>query len=243
MGVLADIVSPLASPVGGLVSGIIQNIGQKRQQQKAFENDKEMWNMANYYNSPEMQMQRLKDAGLNPNLVYGNGSVVGNTSTSTPHYQAPNLQRLPLEMFNPMDILGKFMDLKQKSAQVNLTNEMLVKQQIENRFLAPIRSTTIAKNVGSATQLHQQLGIDDSNWYYDESGGWKVDHIPIEKSPYKQKLQNELFLQGSQLAKYNAETDSTNMRTALMNFEKEFMQSVPKAFQWLAPFIFKMISR
>lgn len=32
------------------------------------------WNMQNAYNSPEQQMQRLKEAGLNPNLVYGNGA-------------------------------------------------------------------------------------------------------------------------------------------------------------------------
>lgn len=33
------------------------------------------WNMQNTYNSPAAQMERLKAAGLNPNLVYGNGVV------------------------------------------------------------------------------------------------------------------------------------------------------------------------
>lgn len=33
------------------------------------------WNMQNAYNSPEMQMARLRSAGLNPNLVYGNGAT------------------------------------------------------------------------------------------------------------------------------------------------------------------------
>ena len=32
------------------------------------------WRMQNEYNSPMAQMQRLTDAGLNPNLVYGNGA-------------------------------------------------------------------------------------------------------------------------------------------------------------------------
>lgn len=32
------------------------------------------WNMQNEYNSPEQQMARLKAAGLNPHLVYGNGA-------------------------------------------------------------------------------------------------------------------------------------------------------------------------
>lgn len=33
------------------------------------------WTMQNEYNSPAAQMQRLKMAGLNPNLVYGNGAT------------------------------------------------------------------------------------------------------------------------------------------------------------------------
>lgn len=33
------------------------------------------YEMQNKYNSPEQQMQRLKEAGLNPNLVYGNGAT------------------------------------------------------------------------------------------------------------------------------------------------------------------------
>nr|QQL13309.1 MAG: DNA pilot protein [Microviridae sp.] len=50
----------------------------------------EMWHRQNEYNSPTAQMQRLKDAGLNPNLVYGNGAV-GNASSEPPRYQAPTL--------------------------------------------------------------------------------------------------------------------------------------------------------
>lgn len=32
------------------------------------------WTMQNEYNSPTSQMARLREAGLNPNLVYGNGA-------------------------------------------------------------------------------------------------------------------------------------------------------------------------
>lgn len=40
------------------------------------------WNLQNNYNHPIQQMERLKAAGLNPLLVYGSGSVAGNTSGS-----------------------------------------------------------------------------------------------------------------------------------------------------------------
>lgn len=35
----------------------------------------EQWNRENQYNRPTEQMQRLSEAGLNPNLVYGNGAT------------------------------------------------------------------------------------------------------------------------------------------------------------------------
>lgn len=46
------------------------------------------WNMQNAYNSPAAQMGRLRAAGLNPNLVYGSGSVVAN-SQSQPRGASP----------------------------------------------------------------------------------------------------------------------------------------------------------
>ena len=38
-----------------------------------------MWEMTNQYNHPTQQMERLRQAGLNPNLVYGKGA--DNTAT------------------------------------------------------------------------------------------------------------------------------------------------------------------
>lgn len=48
-------------------------------------NKQNQWNLEqlhymNNYNSPLQQMNRLKKAGLNPNLVYGSGNITGNQS-------------------------------------------------------------------------------------------------------------------------------------------------------------------
>lgn len=51
---------------------------------------KEMWNMQNAYNSPQSQMERFKAAGLNPHLIYGQGSA-GNAS-QMPSYNPPDIQ-------------------------------------------------------------------------------------------------------------------------------------------------------
>ena len=42
----------------------------------------DMWNKQNEYNSPTAQLQRYKDAGLNPNLIYGGGSASAGNATA-----------------------------------------------------------------------------------------------------------------------------------------------------------------
>lgn len=50
----------------------------------------EQWNRENEYNKPINQMARLKEAGINPNMVFG--SLSGNVAGSAPSPNMPNLQ-------------------------------------------------------------------------------------------------------------------------------------------------------
>lgn len=54
-----------------------------------FDRNREMWQMMADYNTPSEQMKRFKEAGLNPNLMYGMGTP-GNVQ-QYPQYQAPNI--------------------------------------------------------------------------------------------------------------------------------------------------------
>ena len=74
---------------GSFLDGIgsLFTIGaQKRAATTAYkrqrEFSKEMFDMTNAYNTPAMQMERLRKAGLNPALMYGQGNV-GNASAVT----------------------------------------------------------------------------------------------------------------------------------------------------------------
>lgn len=48
----------------------------------------QFWNMQNEYNSPAAQMQRFKDAGLNPALIYGQQNTAG--PLTSPDVQKPD---------------------------------------------------------------------------------------------------------------------------------------------------------
>lgn len=76
---------PLLSLVGGLASSIIGNMMSRSTSsdtmQQQYKLNQQGIDTANRYNLPINQMSRLRDAGLNPNLVYGNGTVAGLTSS------------------------------------------------------------------------------------------------------------------------------------------------------------------
>lgn len=83
----------------------------------------EMWNRQNEYNLPKNQMSRLTDAGLNPNLVYGNGTVQGLTSAPAPQYHAPTLQAYTnFGSLGADQAVTTYMQLKQSDAAINKTN-------------------------------------------------------------------------------------------------------------------------
>ena len=72
----------------------------------------DFWQMQNSYNSPEAQMARLKEAGLNPHLAYGNGSVANTGgSISSPHFSPPDQKAPQIDM--PAVVMSYY-DVKQR---------------------------------------------------------------------------------------------------------------------------------
>ena len=95
--------------------------------QQADANAKAMqsWNLMNDYNHPIQQMERLKAAGLNPLLVYGSGSVAGNT-TSAPSLTGGNILTEAQSNFaglnNIVGSLQGMANLRQTNAAANASN-------------------------------------------------------------------------------------------------------------------------
>lgn len=116
----------------GLIGQLINRGHEKKMQREAFAHnremaeyayskDLEMWDRQNQYNTPEAQMQRLTEAGLNPNMVYGSGTVAGNTSGQMPKYNAPTRGAVRLTPLEIPQVLGAFMSLKQQQANIDQT--------------------------------------------------------------------------------------------------------------------------
>jgi len=127
----------IISGIGNLAGSYFGYKGQKEANktniqlaEQARQHDISMWNAQNAYNTPAMQMQRLKEAGLNPNLVYGSGA--GQTTASPPP-KAPvpkvdnELASLAQMSLTPM--ISLYQDWQVKKAQIdNLEAETRSKQ-------------------------------------------------------------------------------------------------------------------
>lgn len=87
------------------------------------ENIADWWRNANY-NSPAQQMQRLKAAGLNPNLVYGNGQAIQN---------APQMHPSQPVSWNPK--APQYGDIVPAAMQGFLQQQQLQNQEAQNQVL------------------------------------------------------------------------------------------------------------
>lgn len=147
-------------------TNIANNVVQKRMAETNFERNKEMaeyqwnkelemWNRQNEYNSPKAQMQRYIDAGLNPNLVAGQGSS-GN-ATTIPRYQAPEYKRnyIPLEL-PQLDVIGQYQNMQMRNEQIEN-----LKQDRENK------KTVNSINLWKAIMAEVKANLD-KEWSYSE---------------------------------------------------------------------------
>lgn len=101
------------------------------------------WQMQADYNSPRAQMQRLKEANLNPNLIYGNGadatmgSPVRASSTGSYSGEAPKI-----DFSSTTQGLNAIYDMRLKDAQIdNLAVAKSVQEQDVLLKAAQIQNT------------------------------------------------------------------------------------------------------
>lgn len=101
----------------------------------------ELWNMNNEYNTPEAQMERYKEAGLNPNLIYGSGSAsAGNSSSPAKGYDAPTLQRAEVQNYMPqaaqifMNGVQQAVNIQKTQAETDAVRQNIMNLQEDNKL-------------------------------------------------------------------------------------------------------------
>ena len=184
------------------------NIANMDMAQWQYQANLEQWHRENEYNSPAAQMQRYMDAGLNPNLIYGQQ----NLSAGSPQAQAPTLQSpklvntrtqralQKLNMFTGaiqqlMSLFGGYQTLQQKSAQTDMikANTRLIWENAENAS----RHGTILDYQGR--QAMADTFMKQFNWKHQS------ERYSLETAKTRQAIANmrkQGLLMGEQLSLY-----------------------------------------
>lgn len=103
LSALIPLIASGVSAIGSIVSTLATNKSNKNAVQSTnssqldlakYQADRnlDLWNLNNEYNTPQAQMERYKAAGLNPNLIYGDGGSSGNSSSPSESFTLPTLR-------------------------------------------------------------------------------------------------------------------------------------------------------
>lgn len=168
----------LLSTAGSLFGNLIGNTGRRRAEARANAQNIKFWNMQNAYNHPAQQMQRFKDAGLNPNLIYGKGTP-GNseqiTGAKAPEYNIDN----------PLSNITDFADVRKSEAQKNNLNSQTANVSMDTLVKAQnLRKTTKeADNLikFSGDMLKADLKKKQADSAIAEINRWTLDQTKTNK--------------------------------------------------------------
>lgn len=200
----------------------------EKQYQQQKQDSLDFWHQNNAYNSPQEQMKRLQEAGLNPNLVYGNGTVANSASApATPNQAKYEGKTADFQGGATNALQGYF---STQMMQANLDNTKLQNAKIvEDTLLTQAQR----KAVETTTGIKTDTKYDVLNKYHFDS---QTSRLNYENKAFdlsvKEALKDNTFKQAAnQLAQQIATRQKTEADTSRINdiiksqaFQRELQQ-------------------
>lgn len=182
------------------------------------------------YNSPKSQMTRFQEAGLNPNLIYGNGSASAGNQSAPLTY--PDIK--PTDYSGLMNILplinqtrladsqvqAQDATIRSKTAMVEL-NRLQARVLEKNPLLNDAGFKAIIDSLKSSAEIKaSESGIKKMDQFVAESAaGWQVNKIAKEVQLLEQR-----FNLGTQDSAIKAQIlKSKEFQNAILEVQKKFM--------------------
>nr|DAX13150.1 MAG TPA: DNA pilot protein VP2 [Microviridae sp.] len=184
----AGLVTGGLSAIGNAITGGASARKQYEYQSKLMDKQNNfalsMYNMDNRYNSPVMQRARLEQAGLNPNLMYGNGGIQ-NTSSGAPGSasgQAPQV-----DYGRPSEGISNALQYAIVNAQTDKMNE-------EARLAAErAQSEAISRALMMANarlSMSRAIGQETYNRFAADRHWLENEQLEYRNSLYKMDMQS-----------------------------------------------------
>lgn len=216
------LVNPTAAIGTALASGAVEssvnNYYNKKAAKKAYEREIDLMDRQNAYNTPSAQMERLKEAGLNPALVYGNGTVSGNTSATPSQVAQAKVSQFKTGMVDAMVSAMQFLQNQQK---IDQAQDMFDKTNDREWYNSIIRSEQENQRILQGTL---KLGLEGAT-VFNQTLKTGQDLAFGQEQLKQAKLNNEILARDFALAKRHGTTfrNDSNLGFFRGLFNKGFM--------------------
>lgn len=166
------IASSAAGQLMSIPTGLISQAFYKKNLERQVSAQKELIDYQNEYNSPSAQMERLAEAGLNPNLVYGSAAPAGTSgNASAPAGHSPSYDTLDVSQ-----AMLAMQQMKQVNSTMNLQDANAEKARAEARFTNQqadryneLVDTQIFEAGYRMDHLASQIGLNESSIQLQEA--------------------------------------------------------------------------
>jgi hypothetical protein len=202
---------------------------------------REFWDITNKFNSPQEQMNRLRQAGLNPNLVYGKGADVTAQALSGPKMDSAPRQQFRIDPGMISQAKAMNQQIKMQQAQTDNVLQDTANKEVQQSLTeaqknqVDVQTANILQNTASSKfQLEQAMRNADSLYEQVKSASDKaraIQEIAESKSRVLMaQLQNARAQElqpyqvdkiKQELANMDAIRNNTNIDADLKMFEME----------------------
>ncbi|QCQ85054.1 DNA pilot protein [Blackfly microvirus SF02] len=197
----------------------------------ALEENKKIQNEQRVYDSPEAQMARYKKAGLNPHLIYGNGSSAGSAFPISTQGIAPSRIDAPSAAYP--DVAGSFLNASQTAAQTELTQAKTTESGYKSALLDiqkdiartnPMLRPEVATNVAYAMEQTAELKADLATQQMEIPTNDSMTRGRRKVMNDIEKLNQELGLNTTDQQIRNKILESKEYENALKKIQVEWMK-------------------
>lgn len=225
------------------------------------EQNKRLQNEQRVYDSPAAQMARYKEAGLNPHLIYGNGSSAGGAFPISSNSIAPS--RIDAPSASYPDVAGTFLSAGQTLAQTQLTQQKEVESEQRSALLEiqtdiaktnPMLDPSVYKSLTESMKALADAKASEAKttWMIrektEESGAFQRYTLGEKKIESEiEAMSQKLGLNTADLKIKNQILESKEFANAILKIQKEWLEdgtlTSQHVWQGLMLLMTKMIGR
>ena len=180
-----------------------------------------MWLANNQYNAPMAQMQRYKDAGLNPDLMYSGGNVQSPGTPATGGHTPSGVvaDTSGYNRYRPLgDVASKALNDAATAALTAKTSTETEGQEHTNDILASDASFRNAFNRGQLDTIQSSILVNNSKIQLNDSQASQARAMVQQIDANISKIDSEIDLLISQAADVDDRVWERHVRVALDSF-------------------------